>query len=67
VRLLDAAASGADPGDAAAHIAPGQPDDAASDVTLPEAVALLAADLGIARRNAGQLSGLEAAVKAGAP
>jgi hypothetical protein len=67
VRLLDAAASGADPDAAAAHIAPGQPDDAASDVTLSEAVALLAADLGIARQNAGQLRGLEAAVKAGAP
>jgi hypothetical protein len=67
VRLLDAAASGADLDAAAARIAPGQPDDAASDVTLPEAVALLAADLGIARQNAGQLSGLQAAVKAGAP
>jgi len=62
VRLLDAAASGADPGDIAAHIAPGQPDDAPSDVKLSAAVALLAADLGIARRNAGQLEGLQKAV-----
>jgi hypothetical protein len=62
VRLLDAAASGADPDYAHAHIAPGQPDDAASDVKLSEAVALLAADLGIARDNADQLRHLEAAV-----
>ena len=61
VRLLDAAASGADLRDVAAAIAPGQPDDAASDVTLSETVALLAADLGIARQNAGQLEGLERA------
>ncbi len=65
VRLLDAAASGADPGFAAAHIAPGQPDDAASDVKLSEAVALLAADLGIARDNADQLRYLERAVEGG--
>jgi hypothetical protein len=64
VRLLDAAASGADVGDVAARIAPGQPDDAASDVKLSEAVALLAADLGVARQNAGQLEGLEHAVHA---
>jgi len=62
VRLLDAAASGADPADLHARIAPGQSDDAASDVTLPEALALLAADLGIARENAGQLERLEKAV-----
>jgi hypothetical protein len=62
VRLLDAAASGADPGDLAAAIAPGQPDDAASGLTLSDAVALLAADLGIARQNAGQLSALQQAV-----
>jgi len=59
VRLLDAAASGTDIRDVAARIAPGQPDDAPSDVTLPEAVALLAADLGIARQNAEQLKRLE--------
>ena len=62
VRLLDAAASGAELGDVAAHVAPGQPDDAASDVKLSEAVALLAADLGIARQNAVQLEHLEKAV-----
>jgi hypothetical protein len=61
VRLLDAAASGAQLGDVAAAVAPGQPDDAASDVKLSEAVALLAADLGIARQNAGQLEHLEKA------
>ena len=62
VRLLDAAASGAGPAAVAAAVAPGQPDDAASDVKLSEAVALLAADLGIARGNADQLRHLEAAV-----
>jgi hypothetical protein len=62
VRLLDAAASGADPAELRARIAPGQSDDAASDVALPEALALLAADLGIARENAGQLERLEKAV-----
>lgn len=64
VRLLDAAGSGADPAIAAAAIAPGQPDDAPSDVKLSEAVALLAADLGIARENADQLTHLERAVSA---
>jgi len=59
VRLLDAAASGADIRDVAARVAPGQPDDAPSDVTLPEAVALLAADFGLARQNANQLTHLE--------
>jgi hypothetical protein len=63
VRLLDAAASGADPDYTRAHVAPGQPDDAASDVTLSEAVALLAADLAIARDNADQLRHLENAVR----
>lgn len=62
VRLLDAAASGADLGDVAAAIAPGQPDGAASDVKLSEIVALQAANLGAARQNAGQLEGLEQAV-----
>jgi len=62
VRLLDAAASGADVGDVAAMVAPGEPDDAPSDVTLPEAVALLASNLGIARQNAEQLRGLQATV-----
>ena len=42
--------------------APGQPDDTASDVKLSAAVALLAADLGIARQNAVQLEHLEKAV-----
>jgi hypothetical protein len=64
VRLFDAAASGADPDDIRARIAPGQPDDAASDITLSEAATLLAADLGIARQNAGQLEHLERAVAA---
>lgn len=62
VRLLDAAASGAAIGDVAARVAPGQPDDAASDVKLSEAVALLAGNLGAARQNAGQLEALEKAV-----
>lgn len=62
VRLLDAAASGADPGDVAARIAPGQPDDAASDVKLSEIAALLAGNFGAARQNAGQLEALEKAV-----
>jgi hypothetical protein len=62
VRLLDAAASGAGLDGVAARIAPGQPDDTASDVKLSEAVALLAADLGIARQNADQLGYLEKAV-----
>jgi hypothetical protein len=62
VRLLDAASTGADPDSVAAAIAPGQPDDAPSDVKLSEAVALLAANLGIARENADQLTHLEAAV-----
>jgi hypothetical protein len=62
VRLLDAAASGADLRDVAARLAPGQPDDAPSTVALPEAVALLATDLGIARQNAEQLRGLRASV-----
>jgi len=62
VRLLDAAASGAGLDDVAAAIAPGQPDDAASDVKLSQAVALLAADLGIARQNAQQLTSLQQAV-----
>jgi len=62
VRLLDAAASGADLDTVRAAIAPGQPDDAASDVGLPEALALLAADLGAARQNADQLEHLEKAV-----
>lgn len=61
VRLLDAAASGADVLDVAARVAPGQPDDAPSTVTLPEAVALLATDLGLARQNAEQLKGLQKA------
>lgn len=62
VRLLDAAASGTDPGVAAALIAPGQPDGAASTVALSDLVALLAQDLGIARDNDGQLTQLEKAV-----
>jgi hypothetical protein len=62
VRLFDAAASGADPAGLRDRIAPGQPDDAASDVGLPEIAALLAADLGIARENAQQLEHLEKAL-----
>ncbi len=61
VRLLDAAASGTDLDTVRAAIAPGRPDDAASDVTLSEAVTLLATDLGIARQNADQLNRLQAA------
>lgn len=67
VRLLDAAASGAGLAAVSAAIAPGQPDDAASDVTLSEMVALLATDLGIARDNADQLRALEAAAQQEAP
>jgi len=62
VRLLDAAASGADPAQLRDRIAPSQPDDAASDVTLSETVALLAANLGAARQNAGQLDHLQRAL-----
>jgi hypothetical protein len=62
VRLLDAAASGADPDSVAAAIAPGQPDDAAAGIALSDAIALLAADLAIARDNADQLTHLERAV-----
>ncbi len=62
VRLLDAAAGGAELDAVRAAIAPGQPDDAASDVALSSLVALLAADLGIARQNADQLEHLEKAV-----
>jgi len=62
VRLLDAAASGISLDAARAAIAPGQPDDAASDVALSEIARLLAADLGIARENADQLSHLQKAV-----
>jgi hypothetical protein len=62
VRLLDAAASGADPTQLRDHVAPGQPDDAASDVELSEMVALLAANLGTARRNADQLMHLQRAL-----
>jgi hypothetical protein len=62
VRLLDAAASGADVDDAAAAIAPGQPDDAASGIPLSDVVALLSKNLGRARQNADQLTHLEKAV-----
>ena len=62
VRLLDAAASGATLDHVRAAIAPGRPDDAPSDVTLSEAVTLLAENLGAARQNADQLSRLQKAV-----
>ncbi len=62
VRLLDAAASGADPAQLRDHIAPGQPDEAASGLALSDVVALLAANLGIARSNAGQLEQLQRAM-----
>jgi len=62
VRLLDAAANGNDPAWLRDRIAPGQPDDAASDVSLSEMVALLAGNLGAARLNALQLEHLQAAV-----
>jgi hypothetical protein len=62
VRLLDAAASGADPAQLRDRIAPGQPDDAASDVALSEMVAVLAANLGAARQNASQLDHLQRAL-----
>ena len=61
VRLLDAAASGAGLADSGARVGPGQPDHAASDVTLSEAVALLAANAGFARQNAEQLTALQQA------
>ena len=60
VRLLDAAASGAGLADSVAGVGPGQPDDAASDVTLSETVALLAANAATARQNAEQLTALQA-------
>jgi hypothetical protein len=63
VRLLDAAASGAGIDDVAAAIAPGQPDDAPSGIKLSDLVALQAANLGAARRNAGQLEALQQAVQ----
>jgi hypothetical protein len=63
VRLLDAAASGADPDLVRAAIAPGQPDDAASGIALSDFVALLAQNFGAARDNADQLSALQAAVR----
>jgi hypothetical protein len=63
VRLFDAAASGTDPDAVAALVAPGLPDDAPSDVTLSEAVTLLAANLARARANASQLSRLQRAVE----
>ena len=65
VRLFDAAASGAALADVRDRIAPGQPDDAASGLGLPEVAALLAGDFGAARQNAGQLEQLEKAVAAG--
>lgn len=63
VRLLDAAASGADPDAVAAAVAPGIADDAASDVTLSEAVTLLAGNLARARANADQLRHLQRAMQ----
>lgn len=62
VRLLDAAASGADLRDVAARVAPGFADDAASDVKLSEIATVLAGNLGAARQNAGQLGALEKTV-----
>jgi hypothetical protein len=62
MRLLDAAASGADPDFVAAAVAPGLPDDTPSGIALSEAVTLLATDLAIARDNADQLRRLEGAV-----
>jgi hypothetical protein len=62
VRLLDAAASGAATAGLRDRIAPGQPDDAASGISLSEAVAVLAGNLGAARQNAGQLERLQRAV-----
>lgn len=48
-------------------IAPGQPDDAASDVGLSEAIALLAGNLGAARLNALQLEHLQAVMASPEP
>jgi hypothetical protein len=62
VRLLDAAASGVALDRVRATVAPGRSDDAPSDVTLSEAVALLATDLGHARQNADQLARLQKVV-----
>ncbi|MBV9548261.1 MAG: hypothetical protein JO256_01150 [Alphaproteobacteria bacterium] len=64
VRLFDAAAGGGDLDTVRAAIAPGQPDDAASDVSLSEALAVLSANFGAARQNADQLEHLEKAVAA---
>jgi hypothetical protein len=63
VRLLDAAASGADPDTVAARVAPGIADDAPSGTALSEAITLLVDDLGRARDNADQLRLLQAAVR----
>lgn len=58
VRVLDAAASGAgDP--AGLPVGAGQPDSAASDVSLSEIAALSAANDGACRANAEQLAALE--------
>ncbi len=62
VRLLDAAASGADSAHVRDRVAPGQPDDAASGLSLSDVVALLADNLGRARQNAGQLEHLQRAL-----
>lgn len=65
IRLFDAAASGTDPSIAAALIAPGSPDDAASAIPLSDFVAMLAQNFGTGRDNADQLKALETAVTPG--
>lgn len=58
VRLWDAITTGSDIDTVRARIAPGQPDDARSDVTLSEIVTLHGAIAGVAHHNATQLNGL---------
>jgi len=59
VRLLDAAATGVNPGD----VAPGQPDDACAPVSWRSLAADLADDYGAANANAEQLNALEGTVR----
>ncbi|MGH6829067.1 MAG: hypothetical protein ACREFW_09180 [Rhizomicrobium sp.] len=58
VRVLDAAATGADP--ASLGVAAGEPDDTCAPLSWRDLAASLADDYGIGRRNAEQLNALEA-------
>lgn len=58
VRIFDAAASGA-PDPAAVSIAPGQPNDAPSDVRLSEVAAVSVFNAGVCAANAEQLKALQ--------